>query len=94
MTLKFALISLQALLSVLEPKDPQDDVVAEQYLTDHATFNATTLCWTEDFAMVSMPEYNRKMQKLIEKGFPKALVKKTLEAVGARLNVALKKLCS
>ena len=37
MTLKFARISLQALLSVPEPKDPQDDVVAEQvrYLLPH-----------------------------------------------------------
>ncbi|PWA63406.1 ubiquitin-conjugating enzyme E2 1 [Artemisia annua] len=92
MTLRSVLISLKALLSVPEPNDSQDDVVSEQYLTDHATFTAKALCWTEDFAMVSSPEYNRKVQKLIEMGFPEALVKKTLEAVGGHVIVALEKL--
>ena len=35
-----------------------------------------------------------QVQKLIEMGFPEALVKKTLEAVGGHVNVALEKLCS
>ncbi|PWA42883.1 WD40 repeat-containing protein [Artemisia annua] len=55
--------------------DPSTGKHRLHYLIDHATFTVTALCWTEDFAMVSMPEYNRKMQKLIEKGFPEALVK-------------------
>nr|GFB03992.1 ubiquitin-conjugating enzyme E2 27-like [Tanacetum cinerariifolium] len=44
-----------------------------QYLNDHAAFTATARRWTEDSAMVSSAEYNRKVQKLIEMGFPEAL---------------------
>ncbi|GJT93430.1 ubiquitin-conjugating enzyme E2 27-like protein, partial [Tanacetum coccineum] len=71
--LRSAQICLQALLSVPEPKEPQDVVVAKQFLTGHAAFTATARRWTEDFAMVSSAEYNRKVQKLIEMGFPEAL---------------------
>ncbi|GJU02601.1 FAR1-related sequence 5-like protein [Tanacetum coccineum] len=59
-TLRSALICLQVLLLVPEPKHPQDAFVAKQYLTDHAAFTATAWHWTKDFAMVSSAEYNRK----------------------------------
>ncbi|GJX33678.1 ubiquitin-conjugating enzyme E2 27 [Tanacetum coccineum] len=58
-TLRSALICLQVLLLVPEPKHPQDAFVAKQYLTDHAAFTATAWHWTKDFAMVSSAEYNR-----------------------------------
>lgn len=35
LTLKTALVSIQALLSAPEPKDPQDAVVAEQVILHH-----------------------------------------------------------
>lgn len=44
LTLKTALLSLQALLSSPQPDDPQDAVVARQYLADRATFEATARC--------------------------------------------------
>ncbi|GJY06600.1 ubiquitin-conjugating enzyme E2 27 [Tanacetum coccineum] len=91
-TLRSALICLQILLSVPEPKEPQDAVVAKQYLTDHAAFTATARRWTEEFAMVSSAEYNRKVQMLIEMGFPETLVKNTLEAAGGDETVALERL--
>ncbi|GBG74237.1 hypothetical protein CBR_g17947 [Chara braunii] len=50
LTLKTALLSLQALLSSPEPDDPQDAVVARQYLRDHKTFVSTARHWTETFA--------------------------------------------
>ncbi|GJR56419.1 ubiquitin-conjugating enzyme E2 27 [Tanacetum coccineum] len=48
-TLRSALICLQVLLLVPEPKHPQDAFVAKQYLTDHAAFTATAWHWTKDF---------------------------------------------
>ncbi|GJR85657.1 ubiquitin-conjugating enzyme E2 27 [Tanacetum coccineum] len=67
-TLRSALICLQILLSVPEPKEPQDAVIAKQcllfpplqYLTDHAAFTDTVRRWTEEFSMVSSAVYNRK----------------------------------
>ncbi|OVA17418.1 Ubiquitin-conjugating enzyme [Macleaya cordata] len=50
LTLKTALLSLQALLSAPEPDDPQDAVVAQQYLREYQTFVGTARYWTETFA--------------------------------------------
>ena len=44
LTLKTALLSLQALLSSPQPDDPQDAVVAKQYLSDLPTFEKTARC--------------------------------------------------
>lgn len=41
LTLKTALLSLQALLSSPQPDDPQDAVVARQYLSERETFDKT-----------------------------------------------------
>jgi len=50
LTLKTALLSLQALLASPAPDDPQDAVVARQYLSDRATFDKTARYWTRTFA--------------------------------------------
>nr|XP_043606555.1 ubiquitin-conjugating enzyme E2 27-like isoform X1 [Erigeron canadensis] len=65
-----------------------------QYLSDHATFVTTARRWTEDYAKASSTRFNAKVQKLVEMGFPEALVKKTLDAVGGDENMALERLCS
>ncbi|GAB2289360.1 Ubiquitin-conjugating enzyme E2 27 [Dionaea muscipula] len=93
LNMKTALLSLQALLSAPEPKDPQDAVVAQQYLRDYRTFLGTARYWTEAFAMTSSLGIEEKVQKLTEMGFPEALVKSTLEAVNGDENLALEKLC-
>nr|KAJ0215862.1 hypothetical protein LSAT_V11C300113740 [Lactuca sativa] len=90
LNLKTALLSLQALLSVPEPNDPQDAVVAQQVLNDHARFVATAKRWTEEFAKGSSADFNVK--KLVEMGFPEALVKTTLQAVGGDEDMALERL--
>uniref|UniRef100_A0A7N0UR80 E2 ubiquitin-conjugating enzyme n=1 Tax=Kalanchoe fedtschenkoi TaxID=63787 RepID=A0A7N0UR80_KALFE len=92
LTLKTALLSIQALLSSPEPGDPQDAVVAQQYLKDHQTFLGTARYWTEAFAKTCGVE--EKVKKLVEMGFPESLVRSTLEAVGGDENLALEKLCS
>ncbi|KAA8540642.1 hypothetical protein F0562_024439 [Nyssa sinensis] len=94
LTLKTALLSIQALLSAPEPDDPQDAVVAQQYLRDYQTFARTAHYWTETFAKASSLGVEEKVQKLVEMGFPEASVRSALEASGGDENMALEKLCS
>lgn len=49
-TLKSALISLQALLQSPEPNDPQDAQVAKHYLSDKKSFDETAALWTRTYA--------------------------------------------
>lgn len=46
LTMKTALISLQALLCAPEPDDPQDAVVANIYKTNRVEFDNTAREWT------------------------------------------------
>jgi len=50
LTVRTALISLQALMSAPEPDDPQDAVVAKQYKENIKEFSATAKFWTETYA--------------------------------------------
>ncbi|XP_014490480.1 ubiquitin-conjugating enzyme E2 27 [Vigna radiata var. radiata] len=92
LTLKTALLSVQALLSAPQPDDPQDAVVAKQYLEHYQTFVSTARYWTESFAKASTRGIEDKVQKLVEMGFPEAQVRNILEAVGGDENLALEKL--
>ncbi|KAL8140871.1 hypothetical protein V2J09_006892 [Rumex salicifolius] len=94
LTLKTALLSIQALLSAPEPDDPQDAVVAKQYLKEYQTFLGTARYWTSAFAKSSSHGAEEKVQKLVEMGFPEALARSALEEVGGDENMALEKLCS
>ena len=51
LTIRTALVSLQALLSCPEPDDPQDAEVAKEYKQDIEKFNSTAKFWTKQFAM-------------------------------------------
>nr|AXR85312.1 E2.299 [Sanionia uncinata] len=94
LTLKTALLSLQALLSTPEPDDPQDAVVAQQYLRDYATFQGTARYWTETFAKRGSLGLQEKVAKLVEMGFSEDTAKVALESCGGDENAALEKLCS
>ncbi|KAL8474518.1 hypothetical protein ACS0TY_031105 [Phlomoides rotata] len=95
LTLKTALLSIQALLSAPEPDDPQDAVVAQQFRRDYQTFVGTARYWTEAFAKPSSLGVDEKVQKLVEMGFAEGLVRSALESVGGDENLALEKLlCS
>ncbi|KAJ7945655.1 putative Ubiquitin-conjugating enzyme E2 [Quillaja saponaria] len=100
LTLKTALVSLQALLSAPQPDDPQDAVVAQQYLKDYQTFAGTARHWTETFAKALSLGVEEsclvllQVQKLVEMGFLEVQVRSTLEAVGGDENLALEKLLS
>ncbi|CAN6485512.1 unnamed protein product [Victoria cruziana] len=94
LTLKTALLSLQALLSSPQPDDPQDAVVAQQYLRDYSTFVGTARYWTETFAKRSSLGIEEKVQKLMEMGFTETQVRAALDSTGGDENMALEKLCT
>merc|ERR550537_1573995 len=53
LTIRTALLSIQALLSAPEPSDPQDAQVAEMYKTNPEEFKRTAKYWTEMYAQKS-----------------------------------------
>eukprot|EP00850_Spirogloea_muscicola_P011415 SM000071S21039 [mRNA] locus=s71:64754:66222:+ [translate_table: standard] len=93
LTLKTALLSLQALLSTPEPSDPLDAVVAQQYLKDYVTFVGTARYWTDNFATRKDVGLAEKVAKLVEMGFADAAARSALESCGGDENAALEKLC-
>jgi ubiquitin-conjugating enzyme (huntingtin interacting protein 2) len=87
LTIRTALVSLQALLSCPEPDDPQDAEVANQYKSDIDLFNQTAKYWTQQFAIEdgTEPEEAKltgpeaKVARLIEMGFDEESVKEALD---------------
>uniref|UniRef100_A0A915K134 UBC core domain-containing protein n=1 Tax=Romanomermis culicivorax TaxID=13658 RepID=A0A915K134_ROMCU len=57
MTLKTMLLSVQSLLADPKPNDPQDAVVAGQYLQGFDEFRETARYWSQYFAQVAMTKY-------------------------------------
>ncbi|GMT21013.1 hypothetical protein PFISCL1PPCAC_28907 [Pristionchus fissidentatus] len=49
-SLRTVLLSIQTLLSSPEPSDPQDAVVAKQYMSERPEFDRTARFWTQHFA--------------------------------------------
>ena len=90
LTIKTALLSLQALLSTPEPRDPQDAEVAKQYLASRELFESTAKFWTETYATEASEE--EKVQSLIQMGFPEDAVRKALQAAEGDEARALEKL--
>ena len=76
MTIRTALISLQALLCAPEPDDPQDAEVARQFKSDKRMFEYTAKTWTENFAKET--NNDDKVRKLMEMGFPEDACKEAL----------------
>ena len=78
LTIRTALISLQALMCEPVPNDPQDAVVAKQYMSDIKLFNQTAKHWVEEYAN---PERNlqNKIKEIIEMGFNEQQAKEALE---------------
>ena len=68
LTIRTALLSLQALMCEPVPEDPQDAVVAKQYMSDKNLFNQTAKQWVQEYAN---PENNfqKKVKELMDMGF-------------------------
>uniref|UniRef100_A0A7S0J5X8 E2 ubiquitin-conjugating enzyme n=1 Tax=Calcidiscus leptoporus TaxID=127549 RepID=A0A7S0J5X8_9EUKA len=92
LTIRTALISLQALMSAPEPDDPQDAVVAKQYKENYDNFKGTAKYWTETYAM--SPETNDALKNLQDMGFPEDLCRSALDKYGGDANQALEFLLS
>lgn len=87
MTIRTALISLQALLCAPEPDDPQDAVVAQMYKNDIDQFNRKAAEWTTNYAReVTMDD---KVQHLMEMGFAEDQCREALERANGDQTVAL-----
>ena len=68
LTIRTALLSVQALLTAAEPKSPQDAVVAAQYENDFEEFQKKAREWTQAHANeTSLQE--EKIQKILDMGF-------------------------
>ncbi|KAF5843812.1 ubiquitin conjugating enzyme [Dunaliella salina] len=90
LTIKTALLSLQALLSSPQPDDPQDAVVAKQYLDDRKLFERTARHWTEAFAIPKNED--EVCMRIMEMGFSKEAAQKALKEANGDENIALEKL--
>ena len=77
LTIRTALISLQALMCNPVPEDPQDAQVASQYKSDIKAFNETAKLWTSEYADPDKVK-NRKLKALTDMGFDE---KKAIDAL-------------
>ncbi|KAF4749270.1 ubiquitin-conjugating enzyme E2 K [Perkinsus olseni] len=93
LTIRTALLSIQALLSCAEPDDPQDAEVANMYKSDRALFNQTAKYWTATFACVeAQAPHEEKIKNMCDMGFPREQVVKALETHNWDETVALNSL--
>lgn len=79
LTIRTALLSIQALLSDPQPDDPQDAEVAKMYKENYDLYVKTASLWTKTFA--AAPKGTSKedtIQKITEMGFPTDRVKDAL----------------
>jgi len=86
LTLRTALLSLQALLSTPNPDDPQDAQVASQYKKDYKDFEKTAKFWTETYAVKpksdkedAKEDREQKIKSLVDMGFKASLAQEALE---------------
>ena len=87
LSIKTALLSLQALLCAPEPKDPQDAEVAKQYMEDYDTYVTTAKHWTATFAKPGAMD--EKVAKIVEMGFDAATVKEALRQANGDEELAI-----
>jgi ubiquitin-conjugating enzyme (huntingtin interacting protein 2) len=92
LTIRTALLSIQALLSAPEPSDPQDAEVAEMYKTKPDEFTQTAKYWTETFAKSNQGESDEKVSQIVEMGFTADAARKALMANGWDETLALNSL--
>lgn len=78
LTIRTALLSIQALLSSPEPDDPQDAEVANMFLRDRPLFNQTAKHWTACYASIGGKEL--AVSRLQEMGFEPLASRRALEA--------------
>ncbi|ORY06315.1 hypothetical protein K493DRAFT_203525 [Basidiobolus meristosporus CBS 931.73] len=102
LTIKTAILSIQALLCSPEPNDPQDALVAQQLLNNPEEFKQTARFWTEVYASPeSLPELPTEdspdqevVARLCNMGFPESDVRRVLSKCDMNEEAALEQLLS
>lgn len=101
LTVKTAMLSLQALLSTPEPNDPQDAEVASQYKRDRKAWEATAKYWTQCYATkkeeatgglphgAANPAEAAKLDSLLGMGFEAGPALRALRVKGGNLEQAV-----
>ncbi|KAL7528901.1 hypothetical protein ACHAXR_002690 [Thalassiosira sp. AJA248-18] len=80
LTIKTAMLSLQALLCSPEPSDPQDAQVARMYLDNKPEFDRTAKYWVQMYATPkSEGSQDEAIGRVCEMGFDRASAKRALE---------------
>eukprot|EP00930_Biecheleria_cincta_P027466 TRINITY_DN19297_c0_g1_i1.p1 TRINITY_DN19297_c0_g1~~TRINITY_DN19297_c0_g1_i1.p1 ORF type:complete len:225 (-),score=43.26 TRINITY_DN19297_c0_g1_i1:51-665(-) len=92
LTIRTALLSIQALLSSPEPDDPQDAEVADMYKSNRELFNQTAKYWTETFACETKSSNDEKIAKICDMGFTEEQARSALEKHGYDETTALNSL--
>ncbi|KAM3128442.1 hypothetical protein pb186bvf_019450 [Paramecium bursaria] len=80
LSIRTALLSLQALLCDPQPDSPQDAVVANQFKTQRELFNKTAKEWTQNYASKNKQE--EKVNNLVGLGFEINKVREALLRFG------------
>merc|ERR1711953_1390758 len=88
LTIRTALLSIQALLSAPEPTDPQDAQVADMYKSNMELFTQTAKYWTESFAMGSS-SIDEKVANIESMGFSRDDATAALQRAAGDETVAL-----
>lgn len=94
LTMKTALMSLQALMCAPEPNDPQDAEVANMFKRSYEQFASTARFWTETYAMESaaVKQVHPALQRLLDMGFDEGRCRAALLEVKGDENAAIEKL--
>ena len=80
LTIRTALLSIQALLSLPEPDDPQDAEVANMYKSNRPMFIQTAKYWTGTFAQETGDKTHEEIiQRIVDMGFDPQQAKDALE---------------
>ncbi|ORM39575.1 Ubiquitin-conjugating enzyme E2 27 [Babesia sp. Xinjiang] len=92
LTIRTALLSIQALLSAPEPDDPQDAEVASMYRRNYGEFVKTAKLWTSTFAQNQSETREGKVSTLLEMGIDLETATKALQDNGWDTTVAINRI--
>eukprot|EP00471_Norrisiella_sphaerica_P004438 CAMPEP_0184483284 /NCGR_PEP_ID=MMETSP0113_2-20130426/4923_1 /TAXON_ID=91329 /ORGANISM="Norrisiella sphaerica, Strain BC52" /LENGTH=293 /DNA_ID=CAMNT_0026863585 /DNA_START=190 /DNA_END=1071 /DNA_ORIENTATION=- len=91
LTIKTTILSIQALMSCPVPEDPQDAIVAKQYMSNNRAWQRTAALWTEFHAMAAekRSRINGMLRDLNEMGFRSDRSLEALEKANWNLKAAI-----
>jgi ubiquitin-conjugating enzyme (huntingtin interacting protein 2) len=92
LTIRTALLSLQALLCSPEPDDPQDAQVASQYKNNHRAYAQQAREWTQQYAKDPAEIFEEKVARLMEMGFSEDSSREALQRASGDEATALNSL--